>query len=567
MEWILTNIDNIKVNTSVSKYSFDNYSLYTDKHYDNNYIIDGYIIPTQQYFSQYNHLKNSDLIKHLIYNNIPVEHAIKGIYSVIILNNNNFQLFNDRLGIRKYFYYINNNNFIISNKIDNIISNINISLNNISFPIFSIFHHFLGQYTLFNNIYFSQPAQSFNYTNNNFNINNYWNFDKLIQQNTINISPTDFSIKYLSIVKDYINYFNNPNISITITGGMDSRTLLAAILNLNINPHLFTFGNPLSKDVIFSKNIAKTLNLNYSNHYFIPTPLNYLSLTKEIIQNGNTITNIHRAHRLHAIKQELSISPNTKILFTGHMGGEGIRGLTINDYFSSPLIKNILYQNINPQIINNTLLKYFIKLEHNTTQQLTSIITNMPLFNLNSSQLRTFYYLYYVIAHIHHAQDINFYLDYVPIVVPIYLDYDYLNLLFSSNYNFLHKATSINKLENPYLYCNIIKNLYPQLAKPLFSNMFSPNEYLFNKYYYVFIKSLRNKLYKKNYPPNFDYTDWFFEYIKNQIPSINHHLFNYFDINSMKNSLLNSKHQSSEGYWHKYSHIINHSFNLNYYNL
>jgi asparagine synthetase B (glutamine-hydrolysing) len=72
-------------------------------------LFDGYIIPRNECFDNYKHLKNEDLIFEL-YNLYKEEfiHHLKGIFYIIIKTENQLLIFTDRLGLKKIYYQIEN---------------------------------------------------------------------------------------------------------------------------------------------------------------------------------------------------------------------------------------------------------------------------------------------------------------------------------------------------------------------------------------------------------------------------------------------------------------------------
>jgi asparagine synthetase B (glutamine-hydrolysing) len=75
----------------------------------------------------------------------------------------------------------------------------------------------------------------------------------------------DIAETIYAIVTENIENLNDSDISLTLTGGMDSRLILAALLKAGVKPNCFTFGNPESKDVVFAKEISEKLGLAFHN--------------------------------------------------------------------------------------------------------------------------------------------------------------------------------------------------------------------------------------------------------------------------------------------------------------
>ena len=109
--------------------------------------------------------------------------------------------------------------------------------------IFSLFHHDLSTSS---------------------NIANY-NAQRLLN---LSISQEDFyaiADTINKIVLVGVKSGSNKNISLTLTGGMDSRLILACLLKLGIKPNCSTYGNPYASDVIYAQTLCKSLGLNFQN--------------------------------------------------------------------------------------------------------------------------------------------------------------------------------------------------------------------------------------------------------------------------------------------------------------
>ena len=67
----------------------------------------------------------------------------------------------------------------------------------------------------------------------------------------------EFAEYWKSIIKQYTDYLKPKALSMTLTGGIDSRMILSAFLNLGIKPNAFTFGNPHSFDGVIAAKLAE----------------------------------------------------------------------------------------------------------------------------------------------------------------------------------------------------------------------------------------------------------------------------------------------------------------------
>lgn len=363
------------------------------------------------------------------------------------------------------------------------------------------------------------------------------------------------------IINRNIKDYKDSDISITLTGGMDSRIILACLLKIGIKPNCITFGNPSSRDVIYAKIIAESFDLPFHNVcQLTPTKEFYYKWVVETIKRGKGNFHLHRAHRTAAIAEHTE-EYKPKVLFTGHMGGEGLRGLTYNKYFSSPFFELVNESEETPlNSAKRVLNDYFLKHQNIDYEKLLREVQELSWMK-HDKETNKFFFLYDLVAKIHHAQDIRIYQSYVPSVVPVYLQKEYLEAIFSSPYNFVTRDSGIfSRLKNPEFYCRIIKEIYPPLLDFPFANGYSPREYLKGLWYYVPIKIYRDYKTKNKYPPSFSYGNWYVDFVKEHSQNISPEIWEIYDKKRYMDELSDHANRTDEGYWHRFSNPI--YFNL-----
>lgn len=406
-----------------------------------------------------------------------------------------------------------------------------VSLNDCS--IFSLFHH---------------------------NVNSCCDISTFDTENLLNISKNspEYEIADLAniiykIVIDNISHFKDSEISLTLTGGMDSRLILACLLKAGVKPNCLVYGNIQSKDVFFSNRIAKAFGLEIHNPIQeAPSSEWYYKWVVETIKRDKGNSGLHRAHRTAAIAEHSQLySP--KILFTGHMGGEGLRGLTYNDYFASDFFRLVNEGISTPKVAAKTILKnYFLKITEGQIEEILERVSTMTWMKENR-KLNKFYFLYDLIAKVHHSQDIRLFNTYVSRVVPVYLQPDYLDILFRTRYHLLNKNNGFfSRLNNPSVYCKILKKLYPELLYFELSNGFTPAEYMMGLWYFIPVKIYRDHN-RSTYQPSFFYDKWFTDFIKEYSNNIDNDIWEIYDLNKYNLELKNNTHKTNEGYWFKFS--------------
>lgn len=402
--------------------------------------------------------------------------------------------------------------------------------------LFSLFHH---------NIYYKD---------------NFFDFDsdhlKSLSENRTE-SIEDIAEILIEIVREGVSGCTNEEISLTLTGGMDSRTILACLLSLGIKPNCLTYGNQDAKDVVFGKRISDAFGLQFHNVSSVkPTKEWYLEWVIETIRRDGGNSHLHRAHRTAAMAEHCDLFA-PKVLFTGHMGGEGLRGLTYNNYFASRFFEEVneKMRSMNEsadQIIDH----YFVRWEKVDFEVLLGEVKRLPWMR-SDSEINKFHFLYDMVAKIHHSQDLRIYQSFIPKVVPVFLQKRYLEVMFGSNYNFLAKGTGIlGRLRNPHIYCRLLEIIFPKLLDYPLANGFTPGEYLKGLWYYVPVKLYRDFRTRDRHPATFSYGQWYVDFVREQSERISENIWEIFDRDRYMCALRANHHQSDEGYWHRFSNPI-----------
>lgn len=410
-------------------------------------------------------------------------------------------------------------------------------MNNINYFLFSLFHHDVKHHDQFLTFDTSQLL------------------NKAKKDSKFEIK--DLSDTIYSIVASNIDKFNDKEISLTLTGGMDSRVILACLLKAGIKPNCLTFGNPGTHDVVNAKDIADGFGLPFHNtSNIIPDKDWYYKWVVETIKRDKGDSHLHRAHRTAAIAEHVQLY-NPKVLFTGHMGGEGLRGLTYNNYFASSFFESVNEGKEKPlDAAKHILSDYFLKQEFIDYEKLLEEVQSLSWMK-HDKETNKLFFLYDLVAKIHHAQDIRIYQSYVPEVVPVYLQKEYLETIFESEFNFLSKKQGLlRRLKNPEFYCKLIQEIYPPLLDYPFANGFTPREYLKGLWYYVPVKMYRDYKNKTKYPPTFSYGRWYVDFVKEHAQNISSEIWDVYDKERYMKALYEKEHRQDEGYWHKFSNPI-----------
>ncbi len=410
---------------------------------------------------------------------------------------------------------------------------LSMEINSHNLALFSIFHHDI----------------SFESLNVNYDTQHLY---KLGRSNVKSASYKDIADSLYAIITSNINGYRDDEISLTLTGGFDSRIILACLLKSGIKPNCYTYGNCLCKDSILASRIAKEFGLRYQNLDHIQDKSWYYNWVIETIKRGKGEIYLHRAHRTYAISQHCK-EFHPRILFTGHMGGEGIKKFQYNNYYTSALFEEVNEKRISLKgAVDKILRNYFINIDLVNTDELVNEIGALEWMK-HDSETNKFFLLYDLAGKIHHYQDIRIYETFVPEVIPVYLQKEYLEVLFSSKYNILNERSSVR---DPDLYCKMLEYLFPELLNYPLSNNYNPSDYLKGMGYYLPVRFLNKYFRSKKYPSSFPYGSWYKEFLYEHAENIDDKIWDYYDKQYYFTALNNDYHETTEGYWHKFSNPL-----------
>ncbi len=564
--WIITNKDltllkKFSFNIKQAGYSFfsDNPKIVIKDSKFSQWVMEGHLLPRQNEPEAYFKLKAEELADALFgkYGEQFVHH-VKGNFTLIQLNQDGFKIYSDWFGIKKYFYWQNGNDFIISNDLKEITKRIDAEASPESMAIYALTYHFTGGRTLFSDVKHNLPVQIIEYKDDDLHTNYYWKPEQLLDISKQNISIKIISSALANTVETFLNLIDKESISLSLTGGADTRNLLSIFMKLGIRPHLYTYGNPASADCSKARIIAGGLSLEHKIYDIQMDKQIFEKYARKIIRSSGGLASIHRAHRLMAVEREKEFA---NAMFLGTLGGEFIKGVSEDDY----IVPSIVYDNwdhedLLEENIVNCLRNKFLKPEAIDIYSLRTFLIDQPFFK-NDRTNRKLFALTHITAHLHDAQDVNLYETALSRVYTPFLDIDYLELIFSSKYTFNHKEEISNKylkrIENPIYASKFLRCSFPALLKYEYAGEHKPNEVLFNKYYAALIKQARKK-WRPVYPPNFPLGKWMEEFVRTELPMCHDYkiLQDTFDLEGLQKDLNNTKHIPKESYWLKFTNPI-----------
>ena len=377
----------------------------------------------------------------------------------------------------------------------------------------------------------------------------------------VSTDEKDIGDVLVEIVKESIAGLEDKEIGLTLTGGFDSRVLLSILLHLNVRPICYTYGNENNKDIKIAGEICQRIGLT---HIHVgseePNSANYLKHVENTIRLDQGNAHLHRAHRT-AAAQEIALTHKPNILFTGHLGGEQIRGLSYNNYFSSSIFRkyNETEEKLE-KLVPEILEEYFIKPGVYETKQLVRKIKQLSWMQ-DDPILNRLYFIYDLIGFNHHQQDLRIFKTYFDQVIPVFLDMRFIEVLMKSPHHFMRKTNSrFPALSHPRLYCKLLERFHTPLLDINLSNGYKPRDFNKGIIYYSTKRIWTKYIHKVPNPSSFAYGNWYKDFITVNSESINDAVWEIYDKKAYFNALKNNTHQTNEGYWHKFSNPI--FFNL-----
>lgn len=576
--WIIINksFGNININRNYKKIFDDHHLLFGGNlaYYEKDdliILIDGYVMPRTAFYKELKDYKKTELISFLFgryeFNFI---NYIKGFFNIIIIKEKEIRVYNDYAGMKKYFWYASKDVLCITNSLNLLRGIINFELDEFQIPVYILMEHFINGKTMFRNVSFSMPSTELRIFKKNIKKTRYWNEEYLIKRTNKKTDFNDFAYKFNKLIKEYIDYFQPVHSALTLTGGNDSRMILASLLNIGHKSETFTFGIPDSFDGVVSKEISESFGLNHDIYPFDIIDSDWFSgLSERIVESGNSLINIHRAHRYFAVDCEKKKYPGVNMIFGGFMGGDFIKGIALDDYITPKLFRYWFYPKKHRKDSIKKILseKYYI-FNDDIINSLFEYFSELRYFKNKDLKINELFLNFDMISPIHDAQDPNIFMNFVDYVVCIFIDVDYWELLFDTKHNLLYRnhlsRNPLRRIKDPELSCKIINILYPELVNFMFSKNYSPQEYLNNKFYFLITKKYRDSFWKK-YPSSFELGEWMKEYSEKEYENLNEVFYKYFDVDKLKNNLKNNKHGRDENYWHKFTNMLNLNKNFNYF--
>lgn len=278
-------------------------------------------------------------------------HKLNGIFSLIIWNEDTHKLLivNDRYGLRPIYYTNHKGYLLFGSEVKAILQDNTFKrvVDDRSVAEFFSFGYILGTKTLFLGIELLPPASIMTYDNTgHISIKQYWDFDFNKEYENYN---EEYYIEKLSHIisqaikrqmkkddrgDDRGDNIENNRIGILLSGGLDSRTIIACIDKEYYPIHTFTYGKTGCNDIKFAQMISDKLGTIH--HIFEFEPEDISVYAEELVYKTDGMLNIFNAPRMQTYGE---ISEFSNIILHGWIG-DSTMGDYLNGHLNQDNLKN-----------------------------------------------------------------------------------------------------------------------------------------------------------------------------------------------------------------------------------
>lgn len=438
---------------------------------------------------------------------------LKGYYNLINFNDKSVEIFNDYLGVAKFFY--SGGTFpVAASRLDLVHKVIRARFITENALLYLLFNYNVFGTTFFEDIYYSEPATKISIHENKLKKTCYRNDFKPVKEQNEKEAIKKLAQLWTDIISGS-SKDKNLRTALTLTGGYDSRLILAGLLFNNVRPQTFTFGNSKSADTLAAAKVSNAFSLPHKAIKFDYCSSEILveEMSELLISSGGLL-NPFRNLRIKAICE---MYKDADLLYLGYGGSEILRGifpdgLLVSDFYGS----YIKTRDCSKEVIKNFLGKFKLSVDDSIYERVSEIIKR------NSEILGQYSYMTQVILPMHFGEDLRYLLRkgfdcYAP-----FMDEDFfmgalkLNLvpLYNENNSDNVKESHFNRIDNPKVSALLLSFIYKKLMKIELNRGYSPGDYMFSKYY-AGMRLILQKYLKKKASPVTELNPWLNNFFKN----------------------------------------------------
>jgi asparagine synthase (glutamine-hydrolysing) len=278
---------------------------------------------------RFQHDNDAELIIHLYEEygeNFPVK--LNGAFIAAIWDkvNRKLTVFNDRLGLYPLYYAYIGGNLFFASGVRSLLVNPSLpkDIDPVAIAQFLTFDHVLDDRTLLESVRLLPQGSLMVFQDRNLSIDRYW---EISYPHTYPLrSEFDYMEEFLALMRQAISRQSPKGIpaGILLSGGLDSRVLLAFLAGERESIHSFTWGIPNCDDARYAREIARQVGSDH--HFFELKPDWLVGKADEAVRLTDGMGNLVNMHALASLDEE---AKHAQIIYKGFLGdamfGYGLR--------------------------------------------------------------------------------------------------------------------------------------------------------------------------------------------------------------------------------------------------
>ena len=268
-------------------------------------------------------ISSSDICHTYLRNELDFIEDIEGIYTIIIFDKikNECFVITDRYGSYSLFYFKNYKSIIISDNIGEIISHIQCArLNKVSIIEYLNFGFKLGNKTHIKDIYEFESSTIYQ-INKKLEITEkcYWNL--LDKNEKDKMTKEDLRKIFNSHIMSAVNL--SEKVSLPLTGGLDTRTILSSCIPKMERLHCYTHGPKNHSDIKLAQKICEHFGIEHNSYTWDENWIK--SIPSNMESNALIFNGLICLTYLHVIESLKKESRNQELFITGMLGNQLFR--------------------------------------------------------------------------------------------------------------------------------------------------------------------------------------------------------------------------------------------------
>jgi asparagine synthase (glutamine-hydrolysing) len=266
---------------------------------------------------------------------------LNGAFVAAIWNSQTRRLLivNDHMGLRPLYYVQLNGRLLFASGARAVVvaPSFERKVNPVALSELLSFEHLLGNHTLFEGVNLLPPASVMVYQEGRLNIRPYW---ELQFPETYEYHDEEYYInRWSTLVRQAVTrQMRGPEpLAVLLTGGLDSRTILALMDREQFSVRALTFGQPDSDDVHLAREVAASLDVEH--HFFQLRPDYLIHLAEEGVRLTDGMMNscVH----MQVLGPLRDMAKQARVFYKGYLGGT-IHGLVVSSDLLAPFEEHVM---------------------------------------------------------------------------------------------------------------------------------------------------------------------------------------------------------------------------------